>query len=258
MQKKPKVIGIIPSRYGSTRLAAKPLIELCGKPMVQHVYERAKQAIVLDDVIVATDHQAIVDAVKKFDGKVMMTPATLRSGSDRCAYVAQALPDADLVVNIQGDEPLIAPQMIDEAVRPLLENAAIEMGTVVKEITSADEVSNPSIVKVVLDKDGFALYFSRSAIPALRNGTPMSQWHRHHQYYKHIGLYVFRRDTLMKFASWQETKLEQAEQLEQLRALEHGIKIKATLTLYDSCPIDTVDDVEKVRLFLQRRETITA
>jgi 3-deoxy-manno-octulosonate cytidylyltransferase (CMP-KDO synthetase) len=256
MQKKPIVIGVIPSRYGSTRLPAKPLIDLCGKPMVQQVYERAKQATLLDKVVVATDHRAIVDAVLKFNGEVMMTPDTLRSGSDRCACAAKTMSEGDIFVNIQGDEPLIAPQMIDEAIRPLLGDSEITMGTLVKKITAAEEVSNPNIVKVVLDEQGFAMYFSRSAIPHFRDNSSIKEWHKHHQYYKHIGLYVFRKETLLKFSSWGESKLEQAEKLEQLRALEHGVKIKATVTAYDSIPIDTTEDVEKVKQLLQQMETV--
>lgn len=258
MQKKSQVIGVIPSRYGSTRLPAKPLVDLCGKPMVQHVYERAKQAALLNRVIVATDRQEIVNAVQNFGGEVMMTPATLRSGSDRCASVAKALGEGDIFVNIQGDEPLIAPQMIDEAVRPLLEHPEIEMGTLVKKITSEEEVTNPNIVKVVLDEQGFALYFSRSPIPFLRDGTPVKEWYKHHQFYKHIGLYVFQKETLLKFSSWEESSLEKAEKLEQLRALEHGIKIYTTITTYESIPVDTIEDVEKVKQLLQQREAITA
>ena len=247
------VIGIIPARYGSTRLPVKPLVDLCGKPMIQHVYERATQAKLLTRVIVATDHEAIVERVRSFGGEVMMTPEKLQSGSDRIAYVAQRLNNADIIVNIQGDEPLIAPQMIDEAIAPLIHDATIQCGTIVKKIDSADDVMNPNTVKVVLDNDGYAMYFSRSPIPYFRNGSAMQEWHTQHPYYKHFGLYVFRRDFLLKYATWKESALEQVEKLEQLRILAHGYKIKVAITLYDSIPIDTAEDAEKVRAILNQQ-----
>ena len=246
------IIAVIPSRYGSTRLHAKPLIDLCGKPMVQHVYERAKQAKLVTKVIVATDHDEIASVVRKFGGDVVMTPESIRSGSDRIAYVAKTLPDADIVVNVQGDEPVIVPQMIDEAIKPLTLDASIQCGTLVKKITSADEMVSPGVVKVVLDADGYGIYFSRSAIPHVRDGGNVNQWHTMHQFYKHIGLYVFRKDFLLKFSSWQESELEQIEKLEQLRILYHGYKIKTTVTTYDSIPVDTAEDAERVRIILQQ------
>jgi 3-deoxy-manno-octulosonate cytidylyltransferase (CMP-KDO synthetase) len=224
--------------------------------MIQRVYESAKHAKLLSRVIVATDHNAITERVKSFGGEVLMTPESIRSGSDRIAYAAQRLPDADIVVNIQGDEPLIAPQMIDEAIAPLLHDASIETGTLVRKIDSSGDVTNPNIVKVVLDDDGYAIYFSRSPIPYLRDGSTMNEWHLHHSYYKHIGLYVFRRDFLLMYASWKESALEQVEKLEQLRILAHGHKIKAAVTSYDSIPIDTAEDAEKVRQILSQQSRV--
>ena len=246
------IVAIIPARYASTRLPAKPLIDLCGKPMIQHVYERTKQSVLINRVIVATDHERIIDAVKKIGGDVVMTPANLKSGSDRIAFIAKDLRDADIIVNVQGDEPLIAPEMIDETIQPLINDTAIQTGTAVKRIISADEVINPNIVKVVLDSKGFAIYFSRSPIPYFRENIKIDQWHLRHAYYKHFGLYVFRKDFLLQFTTWHESPLECVEKLEQLRIIEHGYKIKATITEYDSIPVDTNEDAERVRKILEQ------
>ncbi len=247
MIKEEQIVAIIPARYGSTRMPGKPLIDLAGKPMIEHVYERTKEARLVDRVIVAIDDRRVADAVKQFGGEVVSTPTDLRSGSDRVAYVAKKLADASIIVNVQGDEPMIEPEMIDEAVQPLIDDRTIVVGTLVKRIDTTEELSNPNIVKVVLDKDGFALYFSRAAIPFARDGRSVEAS------YKHIGLYAFRRDFLLKFASLPETPLESIEKLEQLRILEHGYKIKAPVTKYDSIPVDTLEDVERVRTQLARR-----
>ena len=251
------IVALIPARYASTRLHAKPLIDLCGKPMIQRVYEQAKKAKLVTRVIVATDHEAIADAARKFGGEVVMTPKWIRSGSDRIAHVAQSLPDADIIVNVQGDEPLIAPQMIDEAIQPLAEDRTICCGTLVKKISSAEELTNPGVVKVVIDAGGSAIYFSRSPIPYLRDGIDIGQWHEQHCYYKHIGLYVFQKDFLLQFSSWPESTLEQIEKLEQLRILHHGYKIKTAITSFDSIPVDTAEDAERVRQILRQQSSIS-
>jgi 3-deoxy-manno-octulosonate cytidylyltransferase (CMP-KDO synthetase) len=243
----PRVLGVIPARYSSTRLPVKPLVELCGKPMIRHVYERATRASLLAGVVVATDHEKVAEAVRSFGGRVMLTPAELRSGSDRVAFAVRELVDADIIVNIQGDEPLIEPQMIDDAVRPLLSESGIRVGTLVKKIVTAEELASPNVVKVVLDQEGYAIYFSRSPIPYLRNGTGIAHWLLSGGYWKHIGLYVFRRDFLLEFARWPVTPLERAEKLEQLRIIEHGVKIRATPTEFDSIPVDVPEDVERVQ-----------
>ncbi|MBI3189942.1 MAG: 3-deoxy-manno-octulosonate cytidylyltransferase, partial [Ignavibacteriales bacterium] len=186
-------------------------------------------------------------------GEVMLTSPELRSGSDRVAAVAREI-DANIIMSIQGDEPLIAPEMIDQAVEPLIQDSTIQVGTLVRKIETADELLNPNIVKVVLDDKNFALYFSRSPIPYLRESATMDEWHKRHQYYKHIGLYVFRKDFLLEYSSWQESSLEQAEKLEQLRILEHGYRIKTAVTEYDSIPIDTAEDAERVRKILLQSE----
>jgi 3-deoxy-manno-octulosonate cytidylyltransferase (CMP-KDO synthetase) len=246
------IVAIIPARYASTRLPAKPLIDLCGKPMIQRVYERAKQATLVDRVIVATDHQKIIDAVDNFGGEAVMTPAELKSGSDRIAFVAKNLTDSDIVINIQGDEPLIIPAMIDETVKPLIYNSAIQVGTTIKRITGPDELSNPNVVKVVIDMNDYAVYFSRSPIPYYRDNIKIDGWCLHNDYFKHFGLYVFRKDFLLQFASWQESTLERVEKLEQLRIIDHGYKIKTTLTEYDSIPVDTIEDADRVRNILEQ------
>lgn len=241
MTNKEQIVAIIPARYGSTRLPGKPLIELGGRPMIQHVYERTRRAKRVDRVIVATDDQRVVDAVTKFGGEAMITQSDLRSGSDRVAYVAQGLRNATIIVNVQGDEPLIEPTMIDEAIQPVVNDPDVLVGTLVTRISSAEEFINPNTVKVVLDRQGYALYFSRTPIPFHRDGREFEG------FYKHIGLYVYRRDFLLKFISLPETDLEQYEKLEQLRILEHGYKIKASITHYDSVQVDTLEDVERVR-----------
>jgi 3-deoxy-manno-octulosonate cytidylyltransferase (CMP-KDO synthetase) len=252
------IVAIVPARYASTRLPAKPLVDLCGKPMIQRVVEQARKATLIDDVIVATDDERIEKVVTAFGGKAVMTPAAIATGSDRIAYAAQHLQDADIIVNIQGDEPLVDPRAIDAAVQPMVENQDIQVATLVKNIVSAEELMSPHVVKAVLDNDGYAVYFSRSPIPYLRNGIEMNRWHTHHSYYKHFGLYVFRRDFLLKFASWKESSLERIEKLEQLRIIEHGYKIKATITNLDSIPIDTAEDAERVRAVLTKQQSIGA
>jgi 3-deoxy-manno-octulosonate cytidylyltransferase (CMP-KDO synthetase) len=248
-----KVVGIIPSRYGSTRLHAKPLVDLEGKTMVQRVYEQAKRAKLLNDVIIATDHATIATAAEKFGGKVAMTSPELQSGSDRIAAVAKNLLDTAIIVNIQGDEPLIEPEMIDQAIAPMLQSASMIVNTVIKKIASAKELHNPAVVKAILNEHGEAIYFSRSPIPYLRGVAP-ELWHTQHTFYKHFGIYVYRRDFLLKFTTWSEGPLERAEKLEQLRIIEHGFKINATITEYDSIPIDTAEDVEKVISFLRSNQ----
>jgi 3-deoxy-manno-octulosonate cytidylyltransferase (CMP-KDO synthetase) len=241
-----KIAGIIPARYASTRLPGKPLLMLHGKPMIQHVYERARESALLTDVIVATDDERIVAAVHAFGGTAVMTPITLQSGSDRIAFTARDL-SLDIVVNIQGDEPLIPPVMIDAAIRLLLDDPVSVAGTVVRRITSDDDLHNPNIVKVVLSADRRALYFSRAAIPCMRDMDPSQELCRQHTFYKHHGLYVYRADFLQRFASLPQTPLEKSEKLEQLRILEHGYAMKVLVTELDSLSIDTPEDADRVR-----------
>lgn len=241
-----KVLGIIPARYGSTRFPGKPLALLAGKPMVQWVYERACQAELLNEVIIATDDQRIFDAVKKFGGRVVMTRHDHPSGSDRIAEVA-ATSDAEIIVNIQGDEPLIEPAAIDLGVKILLDHPAAQVGTLVCPLRDAADLRNPNIVKVVLAQDNTALYFSRSPVPFCRGARSDDEWLQQHTYFKHIGLYVFRRNMLLQFVQWPPGVLERVESLEQLRLLEHGVKIHVAVTEYEARGVDTDDDLEALQ-----------
>lgn len=248
MSREPRrVVGIIPARYASSRFPGKALADLCGKPMIQHVVERASRARLLDEVLVATDDGRIRDAVQGFGGKACMTSPDHASGTDRIAEVARDLA-CDLVVNIQGDEPLIEPAIIDLAAEPLIRDAAIPMGTLSRPM-GADEAADRSKVKVVVDVQGFALYFSRSLIPCLRDGAAGGE-----PYSLHIGLYVYRRETLLGLAGLPPTPLERQERLEQLRALEHGIRIRVVPTRHRSFGVDTPADLERVRRILANAE----
>ncbi len=237
-----RVIGVIPSRYASSRFPGKALADICGKPMVQHVVERASRARRLDEVLVATDDRRILEVVNGFGGKACLTSPAHPSGTDRIAEIVQGLP-CDLVVNIQGDEPLLDPAVIDSAVEPLLTDATIAMGTLACPLSVAD-AADPSNVKVVMDRAGFALYFSRAPIPYLRDGHPPG---RGSPYLLHVGLYVYRRDTLLRLAALPPTLLEERERLEQLRALEHGIRIRVVRTEHRSIGVDTPEDLARVR-----------
>lgn len=240
-----RVVAVIPARYGSQRLPAKPLVDLCGKTMIQRVYEQASMASLLSQVVVATDDDRIAAAVRSFGGEVIMTSDSIKSGSDRVAAVAGVLP-AEIFVNIQGDEPLIPPQMIDEAVRVVLDDPGADVGTLVRRIDSPAELLNPAVVKAVLSADRTALYFSRSVIPTVRDEVDQTQWLRLHTFYKHVGIYVFRRTFLLEYPSLPESALERAEKLEQLRILEHGYRIKVGITNFESISVDTQEDVGRV------------
>ena len=247
----PTVIGVIPARYASKRLPGKLLLKLRGKPIIEHVYAAAKKARLLSDVIVATDDERISAAVTGFGGRSVMTPVTIQSGSDRVAYVAMDL-QADVIVNIQGDEPLIKPEMIDETVQALLDDDLVVVSTPVKRISSREELSDPNVVKIVIDESECALYFSRSIIPFLQSEQNQDMWHKRHHYYKHIGLYVYRKQFLLTFTQWDSSPLEQAEQLEQLRILEHGHRIRCVVTEHDSFAVDTPEDLERLKTIMTK------
>ncbi len=246
MSAEERIVAVIPARYGSERLPGKPLADIGGKPMIQHVVERVRMASLIDDVIVATDDGRIAEAVRQFGGRAVMTDPALRSGTDRIAAVARELPDAALVVNVQGDEPLIHPAMVDEAIRPMLDDPRLNVATLVHRITDPAELDNPAVVKVVLDQQLNCLYFSRSSIPYARD-IPSDERLARAPYWKHVGLYVFRRAFLLTFATLAQTGLERAEKLEQLRILEHGERIRASITEHESLPVDTPRDLERVR-----------
>ncbi len=242
-----KVVGIIPARFGSTRLMGKPLADINGKPMVQHVYESTIKSSILDDVIVATDDRRIKEAVEEFGGIAVLTSKDHLTGTDRISEVARDM-DVDIVVNIQADEPFIKPGMIDEIVNPLLKDRDIPMCTLMHEIDKED-VQNPDVVKVVTDTSGFALYFSRSLIPYPRREEG-------HRVFEHIGIYSYRKDFLLTFSQLEPTPLEKSEGLEQLRALENGFKIRVILTKdYIPLSVDTQEDLERAREFVRSLET---
>lgn len=232
---------MIPARYESTRLPGKALALIDGKPMVQHVYERTRAVDLVDRVIVATDDARIADAVRGFGGDVVMTSRTHQSGTDRIAEVARDL-DADVIVNVQGDLPFLEPEMVAGTVALMRADTALPMATLKAPIENAADMANPSVVKVVTDRDCYALYFSRSPLPYWRDGAPAG-----HLAYRHIGLYAYRRDFLLAFARLTPTPLEQAEKLEQLRALEWGFRIKVAETACVAIEVDTPEDLERAR-----------
>jgi 3-deoxy-manno-octulosonate cytidylyltransferase (CMP-KDO synthetase) len=244
------VICIIPSRYESSRFPGKPLADLCGKPMIQHVYERVAQAKAIPYVAVATDDARIFNAVKKFGGNAIMTATTHRSGTDRISEAVKSLKlSADaIIVNIQGDQPIFEPVQVDEVIAPLVADPAINMSTLIYKIILDEEITHPHAVKTVFDDQGFALYFSRSTIPYVRSHAMTAD------YYKHHGIYAYRRDFLDTFTKLPEGKLEKLEALEQLRALEYGYKIKVVITAHDSVEVDNEKELERVRQILLTKQ----
>lgn len=249
METKPTVAAIIPARYASTRFPGKPLVKINGVPMIERVYQQARRASLVDSVFVATDDRRIQEAVESFGGQCMMTRSDHPSGTDRLAEAAARRPEIDVIVNVQGDEPLIDPAAIDAAIQPLLSDPAVEMSTLARPLRSERDVERPDQVKVVCDRAGFALYFSRAPIPFYREPREFGR----KRYLGHIGLYVYRRQYLLRLASLAPTELEQAESLEQLRALEHGIRIKVVATEYRSLAIDVPEDVSVVEAALAGR-----
>lgn len=268
-------VVIIPARYNSTRFPGKPLAPLKGKPLIQYVYEGCLGANLPIEVIVATDSEIIFEKVLSFGGKAIITSSGHSSGTDRVAEVA-SLMDYDIIVNVQGDEPLIKPQMIDNVI-DILNNSEADIGTLVRKIENPSEITDPNVVKVVFDKDNFALYFSRSPIPyhremfssevrkcgsaeELKRKSPEVQKFRVSALpnfrsselfmFKHIGIYSYRRDVLLKFSKMEPTRLEEIERLEQLRALENGLKIKVKITELDTIGVDTPEDLERVERWL--------
>jgi len=245
-----KVAGIIPARYGSTRLPGKALELILGKPMIQRVYERSRQASVLDELYVATDDARIFQLVERFGGRPVMTSPDHPSGTDRLAEAVQSM-DVKVVVNIQGDQPFIDPVMIEEVVQPLLDDASIGMSTLMHPVSRPEDLQEPSVVKVVVDRAGFALYFSRSLIPYPREAEP-------HDVYEHVGLYAYRRDFLLKIAELAPTPLEKVEALEQLRVLEHGYRIRVVETRcedneFSGFSVDTSADIARAEAMLRER-----
>lgn len=239
------IIAVIPSRYASTRLPGKPLVDICGKPMVQHVYERVRQVSLFDEVLVATDDERIAAVVERFGGAACMTSPDCPSGSDRLIEVATSHP-ADIYVNIQGDEPLVEPSSIEKLAKAMLENDDLQMGTLCYPIT-AEQAQNPNLVKVVRAHNGNALYFSRSPIPFPRSGGIAPS------YFGHLGMYAYRRDFLMNFGSLPYSSLENTEKLEQLRVLQAGIAIRVLEVEAAGPGVDTPEDLEEVRRIIMER-----
>ena len=250
------IIGVIPARFASTRLMGKPLANIGGKPLIQHTYENACKSKLIEKLILAVDDAKVASVARGFGADVIETPKEIASGSDRIAYVAKTYKEAEIIVNIQGDEPFIQPEMIDQAIEPLLFDKTIEVTTLIKQISSLKELHSPDVVKVVFDYNNYALYFSRLPIPFARNAISDAAALDITDYYKHIGLYVFKRKALLKFTSLKQTDLEITEMLEQLRMLENGMKIKVVETEYDSIGVDTQEDLKRARTYykwLQKR-----
>lgn len=243
------VIGVIPARYSSSRFEGKVLADILGKPMIQRVYERAKQAIVLDDLIIACDDERVACVAEGFGAKVVLTAKGHASGTDRICEAVNPI-DVKVVVNIQADEPLVHPTMIDNVARALLDDSSLSMATAMKAIEDPQVINDPNVVKVVIDKNNFALYFSRSAIP----------FHVHNSeiklpvYFKHIGLYGYTKDFLFLYKNLPVAYLEKVEALEQLRVLEEGFRIKVIETKYDTIGVDTPADLERVKQYLEKVE----
>ena len=240
-----KVLCVIPARYASTRLPGKPLSMIAGKPMIQHVYERACQAQSPNEVVVATDNELVEKAVLDFGGKAVMTSPDHPSGTDRLAEVALMYPDVDVIVNVQGDEPMIPPEVIDRLAEAFNSDADLNMATM-KVVMDEEDYENPAAVKVVTDQQGYALYFSRSLMPYPRNKP------EGFKVFKHVGIYAYRRNFLLKYAALAPTPLEKAESLEQLRALENGYKIKVLESDFQGIGVDTPEDLAAVNALFEK------
>ncbi len=248
-----KVWCVIPARYGSTRFPGKPLALIGGKPMIQWVYEKAVQAKSIDRVLVATDDRRILQTVQDFGGQAVMTPSELPSGTDRVAFAVKD-EQVDVVINLQGDEPFVQPELLDALADVFAQRDDVHLATPVKRITRYEELIDPNLVRVVIDKDGWALYFTRSVIPYLRDVPEQSTWPEHFPFFKHVGIYAYRKPFLLEFTTWPAAKLEQAERLEQLRVLENGRKIFTVQTEYESLSVDTPQDLEKINQLLTQKK----
>lgn len=238
------ILAVIPARYGSTRFPGKPLADIRGKSMIRRTWEQVSAAKLVDRVVVATDDERIFQHVQDFGGEVMMTRADHASGTDRCAEVARRYKDADLILNVQGDEPFIQPEQIDFLCVTLLSQPKFGIATLLKKIEDPALLHNPNVVKGVHGPGNGALYFSRHPIPYFRD-APAEEWIRRHPYYKHIGMYVFKRATLLKIARLSPAPLEKAESLEQLRWLENGLRIAVGITDMETVGIDTPEDLAR-------------
>ncbi len=247
-----KTIGVIPARFASTRFPAKVLAKIDGKPLIRHVWEKAVLCRELDEVLIACDHGEVFSAAQDFKARVVMTDPNHPSGSDRIAEAVKGL-KVDIVVNIQGDEPFIDSRTIDALAVLLKQDTQTVMGTVIKEIVNEEDFLSPNVVKCVVDDQGYALYFSRSPIPYHRNKHAFDGTKN----YKHLGLYAYRKDFLMQYKDWPKGVLESAEELEQLRVLERGVKIKTTITSFESIAVDTPQDLQKAQVWSDKLKSMT-
>lgn len=239
-----KTIGIIPSRYKSTRFPGKPLALIKGKSLIERVWRQSKKAKYLDEVYVATDDRRIRKAAESFGAKVIMTSETCKSGTDRLAQAIKKVPNVQNVINIQGDEPLISPNLIDSLAKELKKGKNVEVVTSAFPLRETKDINNPNIAKVVMDNDNFAIFFSRSTIPYNRDNIKVN-------YFKHIGIYGYKKNFLLNYAKWKQTELEKAEQLEQLRILQNGRKIKVVVSKKDSLGVDLPGDIKKVERLIK-------
>ncbi|MGB2600620.1 MAG: 3-deoxy-manno-octulosonate cytidylyltransferase [Candidatus Omnitrophota bacterium] len=248
-----KVAAVIPARWDSTRLKGKILADINGKPMIQHVWERVSKAHEVDEVVIAVDKEKVLKVVESFGAKAVFTSPEQPSGTDRLAEVASTV-DADVYINVQADEPLIHPLMVDALAQVFEYERNVQMATLIKRIHSKEEIANPNVVKVVVDRKGFALYFSRSPIPYIREGSEsiMDLQDVSGSYFKHIGLYSYTKDFLFTYTNLPKSTLEMDEKLEQLRVLEHGYKIMTVETRYDTVGVDTQEDLDMVRGILKQ------
>lgn len=250
-----KVVIIIPARYGSKRLPGKPLLKLGTKTIIQHVYENASASKFADRVIVATDDRRIEQEVRRFGGECRMTPAGIRSGSDRIAYAARDV-HGDIIMNLQGDEPFLKPAVFDRGLKRAIADRDIPVVTLAAKIRTPGELDNPNIVKVVFDADGYALYFSRFPVPFVRDdaGKLVKSINGH---YRHIGIYIFRRGTLLEFVRMKQSRLERMEKLEQLRLLENGYRIAVAVTGNPPAGIDTPEDLARARALFSKERKVS-
>ncbi len=242
-----KIVGVIPARWASTRFKGKVLAKIQGLPMIQHVWQRAKQSQLLDEVIIACDDERIFKAASDFKAKAVMTKPSHPSGTDRVIEAVENM-EVDIIVNIQGDEPLVQPQVIDALAKALLDDQNVAVATVIKLITQEEEIANPNVVKIVVDHNKDALYFSRSPIPFNRDQKKGKEI----PYYKHLGLYAYRKSFLKIFKNFKPSPLEQIEKLEQLRILEAGFKIRTVETPFESTGVDTKEDLQRVEALLKK------
>lgn len=241
-----KTAIIIPARYGSSRLEGKPLLEVLGKPIIQWVYEKAQASKLADMIIVATDDKRIYDCVKSFGGEVEMTSTEHKCGSDRIMEVVSRHPEISYICNLQGDEPLIKPESIDDVIRNVKDDESADISTLIRVLKDEVEINNPNLVKCVIDNNGFALYFSRSKIPFERNSNIAT-------FYGHLGIYGYKRKALESMTTLSQTPLEKTESLEQLRALENGMKIKTSVVDFVPVGIDTKEDLEKFKQIVEAK-----